>query len=52
MSHALVDAEFNGFARSRVLHGVELATFTESSETSAPRSRFPARTSSTRSQRR
>ena len=29
MSHALVDADFNGFARSRVLNDVELATFTE-----------------------
>jgi len=29
MSHALVDADFNGFARSRVLHDLELATFTE-----------------------
>jgi 2,3-bisphosphoglycerate-independent phosphoglycerate mutase len=29
LSHALVDASFDGFARSRVLHDVELVTFTE-----------------------
>jgi len=29
LSHALVDTTFDGFARSRVLHDVELVTFTE-----------------------
>jgi 2,3-bisphosphoglycerate-independent phosphoglycerate mutase len=29
LSHALIDATFDGFTRSRVLHDVELLTFTE-----------------------
>ncbi len=52
MTHALVDADFDGFARSRVLRDVELATFTEYERDLRAGSRSPARTSSTRLRRR
>jgi 2,3-bisphosphoglycerate-independent phosphoglycerate mutase len=41
LSHALVDPTFEGFARSRVLHNVELLTFTEYERDLNARVAFP-----------
>ncbi len=41
LSHALVDRSFDGFARSRVLHDVDLVTFTEYERDLDARVAFP-----------
>ena len=41
LSHALVDADFDGFSRSRVLRDVELVTFTEYERDLDARVAFP-----------
>ena len=42
LSHALVDANFDGFSRSRVLKDVDLVTFTEYERDLEARRRVPA----------